>query len=63
MSRVKRCVACGHRASDHDEGFIGASMWVGRGGEQPMCHVDDHSCYVPTAEARTTPFDLNAPTT
>lgn len=51
---TKRCVACGHEAADHEEGFIGASAWTKATGDQPLCHVDDHSCYVAAAAGRAT---------
>jgi hypothetical protein len=35
------CRLCGHVAADHAEGFMG-----GEADGQPLCHVDDHSCYV-----------------
>jgi hypothetical protein len=36
----ERCAMCGHSASDHREGWMG-----GEADDQPLCHVDDHSCY------------------
>lgn len=35
------CVGCGHRAADHEDGFIGAMDGIDH-----LCHVDDHSCYM-----------------
>lgn len=43
---AQRCVKCGHAAADHADGILGASIWTDATGEQPLCHTDDHSCYV-----------------